>query len=53
MKKTIGLLSFLSLYSLSFPFNRDLERLDDVEVVITKEEKDGKKGLKTIKAILG
>jgi hypothetical protein len=52
-KKTIGLPSFLSSYSLSFPFNRGLEGLDDVGVAIAEEEEDSKKGLKTTEAILG
>jgi hypothetical protein len=53
VKKTTGLPLFLSLYSLSFPFSQGSEGLDDIRVVMVKEEEDNKKGLETAKAILG
>jgi hypothetical protein len=53
MKKTAGLLSFSSSYSLSFPFSWGSEGSDDVKVAITKKEEDGKKGLETTRAISG
>jgi hypothetical protein len=51
MKKTTGLPSFSSLYSLSFSFSQGSEGPDDVGVTMTKKKKNDKKSLETTRVV--